>query len=199
MLRSDNTEHWTDAAPEAPKPKPATIKRPAAVKPQFAPTKRVKVDFYHAVRVATFNELHERGGTHVNTDNERSARVEPDSGQSVRGSDRRHRGGKRPVHEGISWHEWTDEELDRLTALRKEGVTYTQIAPQVGHSVYACQRMGQKLKLPQKYSPWNDSEVSAVARMSRQGYTSGEIAMKLNRTKDSVTGKINELRRKGVL
>ena len=195
MLRSDNTEHWTEAAPEAPKPKPATIRRPASYKPKLAPTKRVKEDFYRAVRIATFNELHENGGTHVNTDNGRSARVEPDSGQSVRGSDRRHRGGKRPGPERT----WTDAELDRLTALRKEGHTYTQIAPQVGHSVYACQRMGQKLKLPQKYSPWNDSEVSAVARMTRQGYTSGEIARKLNRTKDSITGKINELRKRGLI
>lgn len=97
---------------------------------------------------------------------------------------------------------WSKDEEERLCWLIEHGATYADIEADLRRSSAAIRRKIYDLYLPHpkrcKQAPWNESELQQLVHMADQGYNHEYIASALHRSGQSVRGKIEFLKTKGL-
>ena len=98
---------------------------------------------------------------------------------------------------------WTSEELQLLREMLSCGVTYRQLAGALHRSSSAIRRKIYDLRLPRpKQLPiirWTDDEYVRLAELITAGVSIDRAAKEMGRSPEAVRGKIEWMRRKGMM
>ena len=97
---------------------------------------------------------------------------------------------------------WTHDEEERLRWLLDHGATYADIESELKRSSGAIRRKIYDLYLPKptrsKIIPWSENDIRRLVYLTDLGYSHEYIASLLNRSGQSVRGKVESLRMKGL-
>ena len=97
---------------------------------------------------------------------------------------------------------WSLEEVERLRWMTEHGATYADIEAELKRSSSAIRRKIYDLYLPHpercKQMKWDEKELRRLVYLTNQGYSHEYIASLLHRSGQSVRGKIEFLRTRGL-
>jgi transposase len=89
--------------------------------------------------------------------------------------------------------QWTQKEINKLKALKKEGLSYKKIASKLTRSINAIRTKSSELGLTQSVNYYSDEEIRDLKQMVYDGLSDREIANKLNRSVNSISSKRKKL------